>query len=147
MRYAWAGPSTILGLTLALLALRRGRISIVDGVIEVHGPALDWALARFIPLSGGAAAITFGHVVLGRDAATLAATRAHERVHVAQYERWGPLFIPAYLLSGLWAHVRGGHAYFDNPFERDAVRRDCRPGHLRLRRLERNSTGVSTRSP
>ena len=124
MRYAWAGPSTVLGLALALLALRRGRISIVQGVIEAYGPRLDWALVRLIPLSGGAAAITFGHVVLGRDEEALAATRAHERVHVAQYERWGPLFIPAYLLSGLWTHVRGGHPYFDNPFEREAIRRD-----------------------
>ena len=123
LRYAWAGPSTALGLALALLALRRGRISIVDGVVEAHGPVLDWALARLIPLKGGAAAITFGHVVLGRDGAALAATRAHERVHVAQYERWGPLFIPAYLLSGLWARARGGHPYLDNPFEREAVRR------------------------
>ena len=47
-------------------------------------------------------------------------TRAHERVHVRQYEWWGPLFVPAYLLAGLWALIHGGHPYFDNRFEREA---------------------------
>jgi hypothetical protein len=47
-------------------------------------------------------------------------TRAHERVHVAQCERWGPLFVPAYLAAGAWAWARGRHPYFDNPFEREA---------------------------
>ena len=35
--------------------------------------------------------------VLGIDEFWLNETRAHERVHVRQYEHWGPLFIPAYL--------------------------------------------------
>ena len=120
-RYVWVGPTTIVGLPLAALAIRGGRMAIVDGVLEAHGPWLDWALSRLIPLSGSAAAITLGHVVLGRDAGSLDITRAHERVHVAQYERWGPLFVPAYLLSGLWAYARGGHPYFDNRFEREAM--------------------------
>jgi hypothetical protein len=69
---------------------------------------------------GGVAAITFGHVVLAVDAVALERTRAHERIHVNQYERWGALFIPAYLAASLWAAVRGGDPYFDNPFERQA---------------------------
>ena len=119
IRYIWACPATAFGLALAAL-LGRGGMMVVDGVLEAHSPALAWMLSRFVPLGGEVAAITFGHVVLGRDEATLAATRAHERVHVAQYERWGPLFIPAYLMSGLWAFARGGHPYFDNWFEREA---------------------------
>jgi hypothetical protein len=122
LRYLWAGPATTVGLIVALLALRRGRIALIDGVMEAQGPLLCWALTRLIPLGGGAAAITFGHVVLARDQASLDATRAHERAHVAQYERWGPLFIPAYLLSSLWAFARGGHPYLDNPFELEARR-------------------------
>ena len=106
-----------------MLALRSGRVAIVEGVVEAHGPLLSWALSRLIPLSGGAAAITLGHVVLGRDAESLALTRPHERVHVVQYERWGPLFVPAYLLSGLWAYARGGHPYLDNRFEREPLSR------------------------
>ena len=121
--YLWAGVNTAIGALLALPALYRGRITIVDGVVEAHGPLLRAALRRLIPLPGGAAAITFGHVVLGVDATALAQTRAHERVHVCQYERWGPFFIPAYVLSSLWVLVSGGDPYFDNHFERAA----CQP--------------------
>ena len=125
IRYLWASPATAIGVALAAL-LGRGGMTVVDGVLETHSPALSRLLSRFVPLGGGVAAITFGHVVLGRDEATLAATRAHERVHVAQYERWGPLFIPAYLLSGFWAFARGEHPYFDNVFERAARRSGSR---------------------
>jgi hypothetical protein len=66
--------------------------------------------------------LTFGHVVLAQDAQALECTRAHERVHVRQYERWGPLFIPAYAASSLWAFARGRHFYFHNAFEEEARR-------------------------
>ena len=66
-------------------------------------------------------AITFGHVVLSVDELD-AEIMEHELVHVRQYERWGPLFWPAYVLSSLWARTRGGHAYWDNHFEREARR-------------------------
>jgi hypothetical protein len=120
LRYAWASPATLIGLPLALASLRRGGVAIVDGVIEAHGPFVRRALASFTPLAGGADAMTLGHVVIGRDARALELTRAHERVHVRQYEWWGPLFVPAYLLAGVWAFLRGGHPYFDNRFEREA---------------------------
>jgi hypothetical protein len=118
--YVWAGPASLLGLVVAALAGYRAHAAAVDGVLEIHGPALAWALRRLTPWCDGAAAITFGHVVLGRDRHALAATRAHERVHVRQYERWGPLFIPAYVAASAWARLRGGDGYFDNPFEREA---------------------------
>lgn len=121
-RYLWAGPVTVVGLGLAMLALPRGRARLIGGVIEVEGPVLRWALCRLIPLAGGAAAITVGHVVMGRDREALDQTRAHERAHVHQYERWGVLFVPAYLLASVWAWARGGHAYLDNVFEREARR-------------------------
>ena len=101
--------------------LRRGRASVVDGVVEAHSPLLGRALAALTPLAGGgAAAMTLGHVVIGRSAHALESTRAHERVHVRQYEMWGPLFIPAYFLAGLYELARGRHPYFDNRFEREA---------------------------
>ena len=115
----------MVGLSFALLGARRGHVRIVDGVIEVHGPLLARLLASGLPRPQGIAAITLGHVVLGRNARTLEATRAHERVHVAQYERWGPFFLPAYLAASLVALARGRHPYFDNPFERDAWRREA----------------------
>ena len=124
LTYCWVLPNTLLGLVFVPVAwLSGGRARRVDGVLEVHGRAVAWLLRHAIPLRGGAMAITLGHVVLGRDAATLARSRAHERVHVRQYERWGPFFIPAYLVAGIVAFIRGGHPYQDNPFEREAYRR------------------------
>ena len=120
LRYIWAGPTTLVGLVVALLLTRRGGIAAVDGVIEAHSPMLGRALALLTPLAGGACAMTLGHVVVAADARALEVTRTHERVHVRQYEVWGPFFVPAYLLAGLWALARGGHPYFDNRFEREA---------------------------
>ncbi|MCA1583289.1 MAG: hypothetical protein LC791_00470 [Acidobacteria bacterium] len=71
--------------------------------------------------------MALGHVVAARDAEALSSTRAHERAHVAQAERWGPFFVPAYLAASLWAVGRGEHPYFDNLFERDARLRSQRP--------------------
>ena len=122
LHYLWALPVTLLGLPLAMLALPKGGyLQVVDGVLEAHGPLLCWLLEKAIPLRGGALAITFGHIVLGRDAAALNQTRTHERVHVRQVERWGLFFVPAYLLSSLFALLRGRDPYRDNVFEREAV--------------------------
>ncbi len=120
MRYLWTAPNTLLGCAVALLALRGGHLAIVSGVVEAHGPLLRWVLHHAIPLPGGAAAITLGHVVVGADAAALDATRSHERVHVRQYEQWGPVFILAYVAASLWMFAAGGRVYHDNRFERDA---------------------------
>jgi hypothetical protein len=65
-------------------------------------------------------AITLGHVVLAQSEADLVRTRAHERIHVRQYERWGPFFPALYLVASLIAFLEGGDAYFDNRFEREA---------------------------
>lgn len=120
-RYIWALPNTVLGMFLLPLAmLFGGTIRRVAGVVEIHGAGSAWMLRNLVPLKGGAAAITLGHIVFGRDESGLARYRAHERVHVRQCERWGPLFIPAYLTAGLAAFVQGGHAYRDNYFERQA---------------------------
>ncbi len=121
LAYVWTAPNTALGLACAGVArLTGGRAQVVDGVVEAHGGAVTWALRHLVPLQGGAAALTLGHVVLGRDAHALAATRAHERVHVRQYERWGPLFLPAYAGASVWAALRRRPAYFANRFEREA---------------------------
>ena len=119
LRYLWATPATLLGFALALLS--GSRISLHTGVLEAEGRLLGWGLTHLTLLRGGVSAITFGHIVLGRSRAALDSTRAHERVHVRQYERWGPLFIPLYLTGSLWAAVCGRHPYFDNPFEREAM--------------------------
>jgi hypothetical protein len=119
--YVWAAPASCFGLAIATAGIiAGGRMTIRRGVIEVHGRLLGWTLRRLTYLEGGISAITFGHVVLAVDAAALEQTRAHERIHVHQYERWGALFIPAYLAASLWTAVRGRDPYFDNPFERQA---------------------------
>ena len=120
LAYVWALPVTLLGLVVFLLVVFGGQARRVDGVLEVHGRAIAWFLRHCIPFSGGFAAMTLGHIVVGRDPLCLEQTRLHERVHVAQCERWGLLFIPAYLGASLWAWCRGGHYYRDNYFERAA---------------------------
>jgi hypothetical protein len=125
LRYLWAAPATLLGFALAALALRRGRVRVVDGTVEAHGPWLRWLLSTCVPLRGGASAMTLGHVIVGQDQRALDVSRAHERVHVRQYERWGPLFVPAYVTASVWAVLSGGHYYADNRFERDACSLDC----------------------
>ena len=71
--------------------------------------------------------MTLGHVIIGLDPGALEFCRDHEQAHVRQVERWGGLFIPAYLAASLLAWWQGGHYYFDNWFERDA-RRACGEG-------------------
>jgi hypothetical protein len=123
LAYLWAFPATLLGLLFVPTVLLGGGADVVDGVIEVHGRFVSFFLRRCTMLKGGASAMTLGHVVLGRDRNLLAATRAHERVHVRQYEHWGPLFLPAYLGISLLLWLRGRRAYEDNPFEREAFGR------------------------
>ena len=120
-RYLWALPTTALGIVVLVLTLiTRGRARWHSGVLEVHGGFAAFFLRRIVPLRGGASAMTLGHVVIARDGDCLEWTRAHERVHVRQCERWGPLFVPAYFCGALYAKVRGRRAYLDNPFEREA---------------------------
>ena len=123
LRYVWASPATALGLAAAVAGrLTGGQFDVVNGVLEAHGGVIEFFLDRIVGLwlPGGAAAMTLGHVVIGRDQAALDGTRAHERVHVRQYERWGPLFLPAYAVSSAVAFVRRRDPYRDNRFEREA---------------------------
>jgi hypothetical protein len=63
--------------------------------------------------------MTLGHCVLGRTSRHLR-SRRHELVHVAQYEPWGPMFVPAYLACSVCMWLRGRDSYLDNPFEVEA---------------------------
>jgi hypothetical protein len=118
--FAWASPWTLLGLIVGLAAVASGGGGQrVGRVLEFHGGWLRWLLTR-VPIAGGASAMTLGHTVLARTPADLDRTREHERIHVAQYERWGPAFVPAYLACSAWLWLRGRHVYWDNPFEREA---------------------------
>ena len=121
--YVWVFPGSCVGLTAALVALcRGGRCQLVDGVLEVVSVDVIRVIGHCAPAGGPISAITLGHVVVGASLGDLDRTRVHERVHVRQYERWGPLFIPAYLLASGWIWLCGGHPYLDNPFEVEAYR-------------------------
>ncbi|HWR77942.1 MAG TPA: hypothetical protein VN283_12140 [Thiobacillus sp.] len=119
--YLWALPVTLLGILVAFIARSSGGTWLrVDGVLESAGGWPAWALKRGFPFSGAVAAITLGHVVVGVSLDALTATRAHERAHVRQFERWGMLLLVLYPLAGLLAWARGGHPYRDNVFECEA---------------------------
>ncbi len=127
LKYAWAFfPGTLIGLLFCPFALGGGiRCRVVRGCLELHGGAVTWFLRRGLPrlTIGGAAAMTLGHVILGQDETCLDRSRDHEHVHVRQYERWGPMFLPAYLAASVWEWVHGRNPYFDNCFEREAYDR------------------------
>lgn len=122
IRYIWAMPNTLLGLIFVPLALfTKGRMEIVDGVLEIHGGIVSWILNRCIPSRGYVGALTLGHVVLGYNEEFLNVYRRHEHAHVRQYEMFGPLFIPVYIAAGIYALIRGRDAYNGNYLERKAL--------------------------
>jgi len=117
----WAAPYTLSGLLLGFLL--RGEFRRVDGVIEIHGRHVAAFLIRLPPK---AIALTLGHTVLAQTQLALEKTRAHERVHVRQFERWGPLMGPAYVLASCYMAYRGRNYYRDNPFEVEAFQEDAK---------------------
>lgn len=120
LRYLWAAPNTLLGLVLGAIGVLFGASAGREqGVLEFWGGAIGRHLAR-LPQPLSFSAMTLGHVILAVDRSALAQLRSHERVHVRQYERWGPLFLPAYLLSSLLQLLRGRNPYRENHFERQA---------------------------
>jgi hypothetical protein len=112
----WAGPTTLLGIAAALTSL---------SVPRRAGPILlcrsSRGFARWFLLRRGYHAIALGHLVLMAEEAS-PDLLPHEMVHVRQSERWGPLFIPAYLAAMLFLRLRGRNPYHDNPFEVEARR-------------------------
>ena len=117
--YLWVAPVTVPCLFFLPLAyLTGGRAQIVRGVLEIHGGLITVMLKRW--LLRPAAAMTLGHIILGRDQQCLEHSRTHEHVHVRQYERWGILMLPIYLGASTILYLRGFDPYLDNPFEREA---------------------------
>ena len=122
--WIWASPYSLLGLLFLPLAwISGGRVGARDGVVEGAGGLLARLLRLWPPRTAGSAALTLGHVVLAMGQRDLEEYRSHEHVHVRQYERWGPFFLPAYGASSLWAFLRGRDPYLWNHFEREARER------------------------
>lgn len=116
----WASPYSLLGGLIGTLGLLSGgRARYRAGAVEFYGGFTTW-FVRHLPPGPGTLGFTLGHVILGTTAVALDRVGGHERVHVRQFERWGPVMGPAYLLASLWLWYRGGDAYRDNPFEVEA---------------------------
>ena len=117
MRLLWASPCSAVGLVLACIPLLAGgRARWSSGALEVtyrESRAACGKLARRLPFRG----IVFGHVILAVTREELRVIGPHERVHVQQYGRGGPLVVVAYGASSLWHLIRGRSAYWDNHFE------------------------------
>jgi hypothetical protein len=112
--YLWSGTNSVLGFLASLASLSVPRRS---GGIAICRSSRGFA--RWFLTQRGYCAITLGHVVLMTPESP-PDILAHEMVHVRQGERWGPLFLPLYLLSMGLIRARGGHPYWDNPFEVEA---------------------------
>ena len=120
VKILWALPNTLIGVTAGILGLLTGgSYQLHSGCLEFHGGLVTWALER-MPLTGGVLAMTLGHSVIGQTAEGLDVSRDHERIHVRQYERWGPFFLPAYLAVSVWLWCVGRDCYRENPFEVEA---------------------------
>jgi len=116
--YLWTLPNTLIGICfLPFTLLSGGRVRFARGAMELYGGFVAWYLRK---LCGGVGSMTLGHVILSRDRQMLDYTRNHEHVHVGQYMRWGPLFIPIYGLSSLMCKWKGKNPYFENCFEKVA---------------------------
>jgi hypothetical protein len=138
LRFIWCLPLTAYGLPLWGVMWLLSRFSKEKRhwahmecasaaiVFVAHGPLIEALLKRH-PM-GAMQAATLGACIFACDAQALARTWDHECVHVQQAMRWGIVFPLAYLAAGAWARLRGGCAYADNVFEREAMNAEtCAP--------------------
>ena len=120
LRVLWASPYTLLGLTIGGIGLcAGGRVRRGRRAIEFCDGGIRWFLSH-LPQGDLILAMTLGHTILAQTEAALEIARRHEEVHVAQYERWGPLTLPVYYGASIYLWLRGKRFYRDNPFEREA---------------------------
>jgi len=88
-------------------------------VVEFYGGGVTWVLQRYPLLGDGALTCTLGHTLFGQTDAALDICRDNAMARVRQFERWGPLMVPAYLGCCLVLSLMG-RPYRDNPFDRKA---------------------------
>ncbi len=112
----WALPNTLIGLTVGFVGLLTGgKVQVREGCLEFYGGVVEKWLERLNVFG-----MTLGHTILGQTSNGLRIVRKHEQVHVRQYERWGPLFLPMYLGWSAFLWWRGEDYYRLNPFEIEA---------------------------
>ena len=112
----WTLPNTLIGLVAGGMGLCcGGGVQMREGCLEFYGGPVDWLLGKW-----NVFAMTLGHTILCRKREGLDIVRRHEQVHVHQFERWGPFFLPAYLGCSAWLWLTGKDFYRGNPFEVEA---------------------------
>jgi hypothetical protein len=89
--FVWTSPNTLLGIALGLLTFQMPRVADGALIFDRAPRGLTWLLPRF-----GRTAMTVGFVIVSAERVE-GTLLAHERHHIRQYRRWGPLFIPVYL--------------------------------------------------
>ena len=108
--FVWTSPNTLIGLLLGVCTFQRPRVA--DGaIIFDRAPRGLTALM----LRASRVAMTVGFVILSARPVT-GRLLAHEQHHIRQYEVWGPLFIPVYLVLSI------GYGYRRHPMEIRAQR-------------------------
>ncbi len=102
----WASPNTLLGVSI-------GAVAVILGSRAQRGRnAIEFLDNPFVS-AFGRHAVTLGNtihyapgwgperVVTRYDGTTIVRLGEHEKAHTLQYERWGPLFLPAYFVCWL----------------------------------------------
>jgi hypothetical protein len=108
--FLWTLPNTLLGLVAGALTFQRPRV--VEGalVFDRGARGLTAAMRSF-----DRAAMTVGYVIVSSEPVEGRLLR-HEQHHIRQYRRWGPFFIPIYLLLAI------PYGYRRHPMELAAMR-------------------------
>jgi hypothetical protein len=108
--FVWTLPNTVLGLLAGALTLQRPRV--VEGALVFDRSARGLtAVMRSLDRT----AMTVGYVIVSSEPVKGTLLR-HEQHHIAQYRRWGPFFIPVYLLLAI------PYGYRRHPMELAAMR-------------------------
>ena len=108
--FLWTLPNTVLGLVCGALTFQRPRV-VQGAVVFDRAPrGLTAVMTRF-----DRTAMTVGYVIVSAVPVEGTLLR-HEQHHIEQYRRWGPLFIPVYLLLAI------PFGYRRHPMERAAMR-------------------------
>ena len=108
--FVWTSPNTLIGLILGLCTFQRPRIA--DGAIIFDRAPRGLTT---LMLRTNRVAMTVGFVILSARPVT-GHLLAHEQHHIRQYEAWGSLFIPVYLVLAI------GYGYRRHPMEIRAQR-------------------------
>ena len=108
--FLWTLPNTLLGLVAGALTFQRPRVVQGAMVFDRRARGLTALMRGF-----NRTAMTVGYVIVSSEPLEGRLLR-HEQHHIEQYRRWGPFFIPVYLLLAI------PYGYRRHPLELAAMR-------------------------